>query len=275
MDSIIQPHPDIPIDRWQEIQFRLNRIETDFNVTFLIVVESGSRAWGFPSPDSDFDVRFIYVNKRNEYLRLQSPRDVIETPIEGDMDINGWDIKKSLLLLLKSNAVANEWLQSPIRYRRDHGFVPALQDFATSVLDTPSLAFHYSNLCQRVVQHWLEGTDALPIKKYFYALRPALALRFLRLNEGVSLPMALTDLLQGAALPPPLEQMIGELCAEKRQTRELGIGRRLPLLDELIFGELEMATALMTREKKSAAAFNRADDLFRALLDQTDKTERR
>jgi uncharacterized protein len=264
----VQRHPEIPAERWQEIQDRLNSVVADHQVTLLVAIESGSRAWGFPSPDSDFDVRFIYIRKRDSYLKLQSPRDVIETPIDGVLDINGWDIRKALQLLLKSNAVANEWLQSPIRYRRDHSLIPALRDFAESVLDASALAYHYSHLCQRVVDQWLGDADTLPIKKYFYALRPALALRYLRLNRGQPLPMALPDLLRGVALPASVHQMITQLCDEKQKTRELGIGPRLPLLDSLIFEELEKARQLTRRPSLNPDAISKADELLLAFLEK-------
>lgn len=78
---------------------------------FLIAVESGSRAWGFPSPDSDYDIRFIHIHPRDWYLSLQPGRDVIERPIIDNIDLNGWDLRKALGLLLKSNAVVSEWLE--------------------------------------------------------------------------------------------------------------------------------------------------------------------
>ena len=99
----------------QEIEARLAAIEAAEGVRYLLAVESGSRAWGFPSPDSDYDIRFVYVRKRDWYLRLEPGRDVIEAPIEDEIDLNGWDIRKTLGLMLKSNAVVSEWLSSPIR----------------------------------------------------------------------------------------------------------------------------------------------------------------
>ena len=102
-----------------EIDSRLAAVEQTERVRLLVAVESGSRAWGFPSPDSDYDVRFIYVRPRDWYLALEPGRDVIEQPITGEIDLNGWDIRKTLGLLLGSNAIVSEWLSSPIRYRPD------------------------------------------------------------------------------------------------------------------------------------------------------------
>ena len=84
---------------------RLEEIERSESVRILLAVESGSRAWGFPSPDSDYDVRFLYARPRDWYLSIDARRDVIECPIEDVLDINGWDIRKALHLLLKANPV--------------------------------------------------------------------------------------------------------------------------------------------------------------------------
>ena len=105
---------DIPADIRRDVKDRLILIECEHDVHILHAIESGSRGWGFPSPDSDYDVRFIYVHPRDRYLSLRPPRDVIELPVDGAFDINGWDLKKALRLLLKGNAVVLEWVNSPI-----------------------------------------------------------------------------------------------------------------------------------------------------------------
>ena len=101
-------------DMKEQIIARLRELEEKENIKILLAVESGSRAWGFESPDSDYDVRFIYVRNKDDYLCLEEPRDVIELPIEGDLDINGWDLRKALRLLYKCNPTLSEWLKSPI-----------------------------------------------------------------------------------------------------------------------------------------------------------------
>src|ERR1041385_3130769 len=108
------------------IKQRLSSIELNSNVQVLFAAESGSRAWGFPSPDSDYDARFIYVHPKDYYLSIDDQRDVLEMPVDGVLDINGWDIRKALKLFAKSNAPLFEWLQSPIVYKSDDGFHKAL-----------------------------------------------------------------------------------------------------------------------------------------------------
>ena len=118
-----------------DIERRLIAVESAEGVRLLMAVESGSRAWGFPSPDSDYDVRFVYVRPRDWYLSLVPGRDVIDYPIVDEIDLNGWDVRKSLGLLLKSNAVVSEWMNSPIRYRTDDPFIAKLAALADELLD--------------------------------------------------------------------------------------------------------------------------------------------
>src|SRR4029079_5853412 len=104
------------------IDLRLSAIAREHEVKIPLAIESGSRAWGFPSRDTDYDCRFIYIRNLEDYLSLFPPRDVIETPLNGDLDVNGWDLAKAIRLLLKGNAVVIEWLTSPIIYTADEQF---------------------------------------------------------------------------------------------------------------------------------------------------------
>ena len=88
--------------------------------------ESGSRAWGFPSVNSDYDVRFVYLRRTEDYLRASPLRDVIEIPISDELDISGWDLPKALGLFRKSNPPLLEWLQSPIVYQQEKVFIDAI-----------------------------------------------------------------------------------------------------------------------------------------------------
>lgn len=240
-------HP-IPTTVRADIEQRLAAIEAGEGVRYLLAVESGSRAWGFPSPDSDYDVRFVYVRQRDWYLGLSAGRDVIETPIEGDMDLNGWDVRKLLGLMLKSNAVAIEWLASPIRYRPDHPMVARISALADAIFDPRGIGHHYANLGLRAVDRRLEGDDAIPVKHYFYALRPALAIRALRANPDRRPAMNLQRLMEESDLAPSLLAIIHDLVEAKSRTNELGNARRYPELDALIRDELGRADDLPERK---------------------------
>lgn len=237
----------------QEIEARLATIEAAEGVRYLLAVESGSRAWGFPSPDSDYDVRFVYVRPRDWYLRLEPGRDVIETPIEDNIDLNGWDIRKTFGLMLKSNAVVGEWLSSPIRYRDDDPAAARIAALADEIFDPRGVAHHYANLGRNAAERLLEGNDAVPVKRYFYALRPALAIRALRGNPDRRPSMNLQALMAESVIPASIAGMIDELIVAKRQTRELGNSRRFAELDALIRDELGRAAELPERRPRESA----------------------
>jgi predicted nucleotidyltransferase len=248
-----------------EIEARLATIEASEGVRYLLAVESGSRAWGFPSPDSDYDVRFFYVRPRDWYLKLNPGRDVIERPIVDEIDLNGWDIRKVLGLMLRSNVVVNEWLASPIRYRPDDPAIAGIATLADSIFDPRGYARHYANLGSNAAERWLHGDDAVPVKRYFYALRPALAIRALRENPDRRPSMNLEALIAESAIPAALAGTIEELVEAKRLTRELGNSRRFPELDALIRDELGRAGELPER-KPPEVALEAANEIFLDLV---------
>jgi len=249
----------------REVEARLARIEAADGVRLLMAVESGSRAWGFPSPDSDYDVRFVYLRPRDWYLSLTPGRDVIEAPIEDEIDLNGWDLRKLLGLLLKSNAVVSEWIDSPIRYRPDHPAVARLAALADAALDPRALAHHYASIGGNNAARWLAGDEAVAVKKYFYALRPSLAIRCLRLNPAARPPMNLQALVGASDLPQERADEIAALVAAKARTNERGNALRRPGLDALIRDELARAGEVPARPRAPDADV-RAQTLFLELV---------
>jgi len=259
-------HGAIPNERWTEVQRRLNAIERDQQCRILFAVESGSRARGFPSPYSDYDVRFVYARPAGWYLSVYPGRDVIETPIEDEMDVNGWDLRKALHLVLKSNAVISEWMESPILYRRDAAALRQLRVFADRMLNPRALAYHYLHLARRQVAAKLTR-DRVALKRYFYALRPALALRFLRLQAGKRPPMHLQALIDGTDLPAATVKVIDRLVEAKSRTREMGSGPRIPVLDRLIAAEIAAAAGSASEMPgRPPSDLDAADRLFRRLI---------
>ncbi len=260
-------HAAIPDGPRREIEARLAGIEAADGVRLLLAVESGSRAWGFPSPDSDYDVRFVYARPRDWYLALTPGRDVIETPIEDDIDLNGWDIRKTLKLLLKSNAVVSEWLDSPLRYRPDHPVVGALAALADAVFDPRTMALHYASLGRTPANRWLSGDDVVPVKRYFYALRPALAIRAIRRDPSRRPPMDLPSLVAGGGVGPSLAARIDDLVAAKARTNEASNGLRVAEIDALIWDELGRAGEIPAgRDRDPRALEERANALFLDLV---------
>lgn len=205
------------------IDARLDDIVRSEGVAIPLAVESGSRAWGFPSPDSDYDCRFLFVRPMAGYLSLWPDRDVIETPLEDDLDVNGWDFGKALMLLARGNATVIEWLTSPIVYRGDGAFRDAMLALAGQVADRGLIARHYLHLGERQRRAYFADEKAVPQKKIFYALRPAAALRWLRRHEGQAVaPMHFPTLLAECDPPAEVAAIAAELMARKAVTRELG-----------------------------------------------------
>jgi predicted nucleotidyltransferase len=259
-------HSAIPKELWIEVQRRLDMIERNQGCRILFAIESGSRAWGFPSPDSDYDVRFVFAHLADWYLSVYPGRDVVETPIEDDMDVNGWDLRKALHLVLKSNAVISEWMESPIVYRRDARALGHLRAFADRMLNPRALTYHYLHLARRQVAAKL-SRERIAFKRYFYALRPALTLRFLRLQGGRRPPMHLQALVDGTDLPAATVTVIGRLVAAKSRTREMGTGPRIPALDRLIAAEIAAAAGSAgDAPGRPPADLEAADQLFRHLI---------
>lgn len=153
---------------------KLLTIEQEKNVRILYACESGSRAWGFASPDSDYDVRFIYAQPADNYLSIEERKDVIELPVNEVLDISGWDIRKVLQLFLKSNPPLYEWLQSPIVYKEQGSFKSELLQLAGKYFSGRAGCHHYISMARNTFEHDLQG-EQVRIKKYFYALRPVLA----------------------------------------------------------------------------------------------------
>ncbi|MBX5146286.1 nucleotidyltransferase domain-containing protein [Rhizobium lentis] len=206
----------------KEIRSRLASVrEQGIRIGFAI--ESGSRAWGFPSPDSDCDCRFVYIRPVEHHLTLTSLRDVIEFPIGGDIDTGGWDLRKALLLALKGNAVVVEWLKSPIAYEEEAGFRSRLGALLDLIMVPEKVASHYMGLMRQHFQS--EGEGAIKLKKLLYAVRPAIALEWMRQRSfRVLPPMNMLECLEAISIAPDLRTAILDLVHVKKQTREMGEG---------------------------------------------------
>jgi len=247
----------------------LDGIEAREGVRILFAVESGSRAWGFPSPDSDYDCRFVHLRPLGDYLKLIPPRDFIEMPIEDDLDVNGWDARKALLLLLKGNAVVIEWLTAPIVYRERPGERAGWLDLAERIAPRAGIARHYLHLGESMFDRARGTGRPIKLKKLFYALRPAAALRWLRLHENaVVAPMHFPILMAECDAPRDVLDATADLLARKAATREMGEGESPACLID--FMAAEFATARQTWPQRSPRpgreAVEAADAFFRRLV---------
>lgn len=164
------------------IKEQLNRIEKEHGVKILYACESGSRAWGFPGTDSDYDVRFIYAAPLQHYLSIRDRRDVIELPVNDVLDVSGWDIRKALQLFLKSNPPLYEWLQSPICYKADPAFLKDMEHLMPVYFASRPGCHHYLNIALSTFENDLTGNE-VKLKRYFYALRSILACLWIIEND--------------------------------------------------------------------------------------------
>jgi predicted nucleotidyltransferase len=229
--------------RRTEIEAHLSAIEAEQGVRVLYACESGSRGWGFASPDSDYDVRFLYVHPLPWYLHIRARRDVIEQPITGDLDINGWELRKALDLLAKGNTTVIEWLGSPVVYRADPIFTDALRDAARR-LHQPHRAFHHYVHMARGNYRELLTRRTVRLKKYLYVLRPLLATLWVEQGRGAA-PMRFETLVDALIDDPALRAAIDRLLAVKRTVGEAQSGAPLPILNTFIDRELTRLEAVV------------------------------
>ena len=266
-------------DIQKEIQDNLDAIEKKYNVKILLAVESGSRAWGFASPDSDYDVRFIYVHRPEEYLRIDSLKDVIEWQLDEVLDINGWDLRKALLAFGKGNPNMMEWSNSPIIYRKATEW-DVLKEAVLHYFSEKAALCHYYGTANSTLQGFLTG-EMIRYKKYFYALRPLLCCRWIERYHAVP-PMEFDKLLTmfngpDDVLTQELYAAIQELLARKSETEEKDLNPQMPVIISFITEEC-------ARQKQISAAapddhrhdYTELNAVFQSLLCKLQaKTEKR
>lgn len=220
----------------ERVLSELKRIEQAYQVKVLYACESGSRGWGFASPDSDYDVRFIYVHQPEWYFQITPGRDVIERPLDDELDISGWELHKTLGLLKAGNPTLMEWLDSPIAYYIDKPFCQQLRKIALNYFSDVRARYHYLSMAKKNFRGYLQG-DTVRLKKYLYVIRPLLATAWIEAGLGQP-PMRFSQLLtivKGNALLAEIEQLI----TIKRKSNESQYGQRLPLIHRFIQDELE------------------------------------
>lgn len=175
------------------IKVQLAKLEKEKQIKILLAVESGSRAWGIPSPDSDYDVRMIYIHNKDWYLSIGERKDSIDF-FEGDLlDISGWDIRKAFKLVRKSNASPMEWCRSPIIYHEEEGFVNELKHLTYSYFVPKHTINHYWGIAKNSF-HSNYKDGKIVLKKLFYVLRPLLAASWIIKNNEIP-PITLAELM--------------------------------------------------------------------------------
>ncbi len=244
----------------------LDRIEQTAGVRILYACESGSRAWGFASADSDWDVRFLYVRPTDWYLTIQTKRDVLERPMDDELDIAGWDLPKALGLFRKSNPPLLEWLQSPIVYRETGSAARRMRELLGVYYSPIACLHHYLRMAQRNHRDYLHG-EVVWRKKYLYVLRPVLAMLWIERGLG-PVPTEFGQLVDKLVEDPTLRQAIDALLAQKMAGHEMDRGPASPAISQFLEAELarfEEADAPPAESREP----DLLDGLFRAVLVET------
>ncbi len=247
----------------EQIEEKLKEIERAENVRILHAVESGSRAWGFASPDSDYDIRFFYVRPWEHYLRLEKTCDVIELPINEQLDINGWDLSKTLRLLYAANPTLFEWMSSPIVYRQTD-FAEMFRPLLHRYFSTHKGLHHYLSMAEGNYKDYLKG-EMVRAKKYFYVLRPVLACRWI-LEQQTPPPMLFSELVASqldAEMKPLVEELL-DLKMNSPEVRE--IPRMIPLNQYLVRSIAEIRAQLSRAATPEKVGWEPLNELFRSIV---------
>ncbi|MEM7656948.1 MAG: nucleotidyltransferase domain-containing protein [Bacteroidota bacterium] len=215
----------------------LHQLEQEANIHILYAVESGSRAWGFASPNSDWDVRFVYLHRPEWYLSIQTRKDTIERMLPQDLDLSGWELRKALNLFRKSNPPLLEWLGSPIVYRNDAPWAAAMQQLLAQCFNPKSCSYHYLSMAKGNFREYLKG-DTVRLKKYLYILRPLLACDWIA-QEGGMPPTEFHAILNQLHPAGELREAIDALLERKMAAEELSVGPQIPVINAYAAAAIE------------------------------------
>jgi hypothetical protein len=244
-----------------EILKALQAIESQANVRVLLAVESGSRAWGFASPDSDYDVRFVYVHEPNWYSTIFEDRDVIEKMLPGDLDVSGWELRKSLRLFSKCNLALNEWIGSPVLYKEEPGFRSQLGSLIPAFFNPVGATHHYRSMATQALSS-MTSDGRISIKKFLYATRAIMACRWIARHQSQP-PTEFMTMVNDLA-PAHERSRIEELLLQKSSAPEkheivVDSSRRAEIQSELdTFEQLEFAF-----EKPNRSTIEQLDAILR------------
>lgn len=255
----------IPEDIKTEIMHRLHKTEEQKGVRILMAIESGSRAWGFESKNSDYDVRFIYAREKDWYVSVdfEEKRDVIEYPITDEIDLNGWDVRKSLRLFSKSNPAFVEWIQSPITYIERGEFRYKVTSLLPEIYSIERGIYHYRSMAKTNFRGYLRS-ELVPLKKYFYVLRPLLSIKWLEKNK-VPAPIEFDKLLS-LVDDNKLLSAINDLLEKKKSNEELSKGPAIREINDFIKSELNRLELIKPEKSEKNTSMIKLNEVFHTVL---------
>ena len=220
-----------------EIKKELANLENGGEIKILLAVESGSRAWGFESGDSDWDVRYIYVQRLDWYLKIDDLKDSQEEMLPNDLDLAGWELKKALKLFRKSNPPMLEWLRSPIVYLEQFSTAEKLREMSENYFNAKSCMYHYLSMARNNFREFLQK-DSVKSKKYFYVLRPVLACDWIKENNSFP-PMEFQKLVDSQVKDEKVKFEIAELLKRKMAGEELKEEPKIEILNDFLESKIE------------------------------------
>lgn len=248
-----------------EIQKELLRLEAQHDIKILYAVESGSRAWGFASTDSDWDVRYIYVHRLDWYLKIDDNKDNQEEILPNDIDLAGWELKKALRLFRKSNPPMLEWLRSPIVYLQQFSTADRLRDLTKEYFNPKSCLHHYLHMAEGNYRDYLQK-DNVRVKKYFYVLRPILACDWIK-QTGTMIPMEFHKLLDSQVTDQKVKTEINNLLIRKMAGEELNEEPKIQILNDFLESKIRYyGDYVKSVEKISPPDTAKLDDLFKQTI---------
>lgn len=257
----------IPENIRKEVLRRLYKTERQEGVRILMAIESGSRAWGFASPNSDYDVRFIYTREKDWYVAVdfEEKRDVIEYAITDEIDLNGWDVRKALRLFWKSNPTFVEWIQSPITYINSGVFREAAIELLPQLYSVEKGIHHYHSMAKTNYRGYLRS-ELVPLKKYFYVLRPLLSIKWLETRQCPA-PIEfqrIVELIDDKKLLKAIEKLL----EKKKTNKEMELSPAIPILNNFIESELNRLELFQPVKSERTAEMMQLNALFHKVLNE-------
>lgn len=250
-----------------EIQKELAHIEQSHNIKILYAVESGSRAWGFASTNSDWDVRFLYIHPLDWYLQIDEYKDNLEKILPNNIDLAGWELKKALRLFRKSNPPLLEWLQSPMVYAEKYTTASQLRALQQIYFNPKSCLHHYLHMAGGNYRDYLQK-EVVRVKKYFYVLRPLLACEWIY-HEKTMPPIQFAKLLDTQVKDEALKAEILRLLERKMAGEELDLAPQISILNHFIEQKLAFFNDYVrTLEKSLPPDTNQLNILFKETLQE-------
>lgn len=251
----------------EEIKKEISNLENNNEIKILLAVESGSRAWGFASTDSDWDVRYVYIHKLDWYLKIDEQKDSQEEILPNDLDLSGWELKKALRLFRKSNPPMLEWLRSPIVYKEEFSTAEKMRDLSERYFNPKSCMHHYLSMARNNFREFLQK-DLVKSKKYFYVLRPVLACDWIK-NQNSFPPMEFQDLVDSEITDGSLKAEIASLLKRKMAGEELKEEPKIEILNEFLEKKIEFYKNYVEQiEPNEKPPTELLDKLFKETIDE-------